>query len=411
VAVPHVSPTGHRFGRPRRLATDPPLSAGPAAQPFQPLPPAPGTYPYHLSLESIIGAPATNTIIQAGVLDFHTMGDTGGINNPTPQLDVAAALEADLKPAPPGGFDPSFLYLLGDCIYFNGEESNYFAQFYDPYTHYTRPILAVPGNHDGEPLPPGQTTLDGFLQNFCTTTPQVNPQSRSSARTTMTQPNVYWTLEAPFVTIVGLYTNISETDGQLDQVQITWLDNELATAPANKALMVTMHHPPVSADDHYGSATNMFQILDAAITKTGRAPDMILAGHVHNYQRFTRTLTIGKNTRQIPYVVAGAGGYHNLHLVAADAAAATLPWRMPAPPNTTLDAFEDTRYGFARVRVDNHQIRFQFLAVAPSPGVAPTSVTPALVDSFALDLTTSTVGPAAAKRALPAKKSLAKRRR
>jgi hypothetical protein len=39
---------------------------------------------------------------------------------------------------------------------------------------------------------------------------------------------------------------------------------------------------------------------------------MVLAGHVHNYQRLTKVLAGGG---QLPHLVAGAGGYHNLHHV------------------------------------------------------------------------------------------------
>lgn len=35
----------------------------------------------------------------------------------------------------------------------------------------------------------------------------------------------------------------------------------------------------------------------------------MFAGHVHAYERFTRSTSKGK----IPYIVAGAGGYWNLH--------------------------------------------------------------------------------------------------
>ena len=41
----------------------------------------------------------------------------------------------------------------------------------------------------------------------------------------MIQPNVYWTLEATFATIIGLYTNVPE-GGMLDQDQIDWLQKE-----------------------------------------------------------------------------------------------------------------------------------------------------------------------------------------
>jgi|GEM_PF-4806061 len=39
---------------------------------------------------------------------------------------------------------------------------------------------------------------------------------------------------------------------------------------------------------------------------------MVIAGHVHDYQRLTKTMSHGT---QIPYLVTGAGGYHNLHAI------------------------------------------------------------------------------------------------
>ncbi len=105
MAAPHLSPTGHRFGRARRLASDPRASARAGSQPFEPLPPPTGTYPFHLALEEVIGASAVAQITES--LDFHVMGETGGINNPTPQLDVATALERDLTVSGTGAFDPS----------------------------------------------------------------------------------------------------------------------------------------------------------------------------------------------------------------------------------------------------------------------------------------------------------------
>ena len=45
-------------------------------------------------------------------------------------------------------------------------------------------------------------------------------------RDAMTQPYVYWTLNAPFVTIVGLYSNTDEFEGDFDQNQVKWLVNE-----------------------------------------------------------------------------------------------------------------------------------------------------------------------------------------
>jgi hypothetical protein len=387
---------GRQFGRPRLLASDPPLSAGLDAQVFRPLPPPPGIYPFRMTLASVVGDTVAAAITEAGTLDFHVMGDTGGIKSPLPQENVAQALEMDL-PAPPakGNFNPSFLYLLGDCIYFRGAEADYYDQFYGPYTNYLPPIFAIPGNHDGGgiPLPPDQTPLDGFLANFCTPTPVINPQSQSSGRHTMTQPNVYWTLQAPFITVIGLYTNVAETDGQLDATQIAWLNEELAAAPAGQAVIVAMHHPPISADDHYGSSNSMFAILDAAIKQVGRAPTMVLAGHVHNYQRFSRTLSVGDGNVVIPYIVVGNGGYHNLHQIASDAASSSLPFPMPNYTGVTLDHFDDGHYGYARVSVTKATATLEYVAVSAPPGVAPAALEPVAQDRVVVDLTSGSIIP------------------
>jgi hypothetical protein len=241
------SPTGHRFGRPRLLAADGPYENTDSSQVFQPLPPPTGVAPYHLELASVLGQPAVDAIVQAGSMTFHMVGDTGGISNPLPQQDVAAALEADLASSA-AGWTPSFLYVLGDCVYFNGQESLYYPQLYEPYAHYTAPILAVPGNHDGDPIDASQTTLDGFVANFCTTTPTVNSAAGDTGRTTMTQPYVYWTLDSPLLTIIGMYTNVPEY-GEIDATPFPGMSG------------VTME----AADDHhYGYAR--VQVTAAALS-------------------------------------------------------------------------------------------------------------------------------------------------
>ena len=45
--------------------------------------------------------------------------------------------------------------------------------------------------------------LAGFIENFCAS----QPKHLDTYRETMTQPYVYWTLKAPFATIIGLYSN------------------------------------------------------------------------------------------------------------------------------------------------------------------------------------------------------------
>jgi hypothetical protein len=376
-----LSPTGHIFGRPPLLAADNSIAlhSFTGSQTFQPLPSATGAYPYRLDLGDVIGADAVNAIVSAGSMTFHVMGDTGGVAQPAPQQIVAQKLDADEPP-------PEFLYLLGDCIYYNGELSQYPQQFYEPYAHYPAPIFAVPGNHDGDPLP-GASSLDGFVANFCTASPQVPSQAQSTGRTTMTQPNVYWTLTTPFVTFIGLYSNVPQ-GGQLDDTQVAWLQSELTAAAPDRAVILTMHHPPISSDSFHGGSAYMFDLIDQVRTQAGRTPDLVLAGHVHNYQRFTRTLAQDGNW-QIPYIVSGSGGYWHLHTMATDAKAATLPWTLPGHDDIQLDTWVDDRHGFLRMTATPTQLSATFFTV-PRPQ-EPWGNPPAAADSFTLDRTTHSV--------------------
>ena len=88
------------------------------------------------------------------------------------------------------------------------------------------------------------------------------------------------------------------------------MTNEFATAPKDKALILALHHPIYSFDDHHSGSPNMADAVQHAINDSRRVPNMVLTAHVHNYQRIERTLVANKQT---PFIVAGAGGYYHLH--------------------------------------------------------------------------------------------------
>ncbi|HEV3322775.1 MAG TPA: metallophosphoesterase [Solirubrobacteraceae bacterium] len=323
-------------------------------QKFEPLPEPTGAFPYHLAT-SAIGIPPAN-----GQRVFHVIGDTGGVKDPNPQLHVAEAMAADLQAGGEGPGRPAFCFHVGDVVYFCGAEREYGPQFYEPYAHYNAPILAIPGNHDGEENSeePGVPSLSAFVENFCASTPHLDPQAGESNRDTMTEPNVYWTLQDELLSVVGMYTNVPE-GGQVQQDQVEWLVGELKSAPTDRALLVALHHPPYSADAHHGGSARMGQLLDEAFQKSGRAPEMVLSGHVHNYQRFTRTI----GGKQVPYLVVGAGGYHNLHKMAPEAGGGALQLPFEAAADCELNSFCDDQWGFLRLTVTPGQIAGSYTAV------------------------------------------------
>ncbi|SRR6266851_1048816 len=318
-----------------------PFSYG--SQKFQPLPNPLTQPPYHYDLESAIpgiGQQAQNW----GRLVFHTVGDTGGIKNPDYQTHVAATMKGDLNKKP--GDAPNFFYHLGDVVYYNGQISEYYGQFYEPYNHYTPPIIAIPGNHDGDPIDASQTSLDGWVAYFMTPTPRINPEAHDAPRVSMSLPNVYFTLNCPFVTIIGMYTNVPE-GGSIDSVQQQWLTNEFATAPTGKALILALHHPVYSFDDHHSGSPHMADAVQQAINDSRRVPNMVLAAHVHNYQRIERALVKAAKT---PFLVIGNGGYFHMHgMNASDGT---------QDPNTkaTLIKSNHTNHGYATLTADAKNI-------------------------------------------------------
>jgi hypothetical protein len=324
-------------------------------QRFEPLPTPLGDPPYHYNLETAVPGIGKRAA-KAGKIIFHTVGDTGGIKHPESQQAVAAAMKADLNQ--PEARRPAFFYHLGDVVYYNGEHDQYYEQFYDPYNHYDAPILSIPGNHDGDPVDDSAVSLDGWVAYFMTATPHVDPESRDAERVTMSQPNVYFTLDCPFATIIGMYTNVPE-HGSVDSVQQQWLTNEFATAPKDKALLCCLHHPVYSFDDHHSGSARMADVVQQAINDSRRVPNMVLTAHVHNYQRIERTILKGKAT---PFLVAGHGGYWNLHRI--------IPADGVTDPDTgaKLVVSERKRHGYVTLTIDADTISGSMTAVGKEEG-------------------------------------------
>ena len=348
---------------------------------FRDLPNPSGKPPYHLDLKSIVPAADYKAIVTSKKLVFHLNGDMGGINYDVPQTLVAKGMEGDFDPKAKPGNNPAFLYICGDCVYFNGEVKEYYNQFYRPYEFYPAAIFAVPGNHDGENLP-GDNSLTGFLRNFCATQPVKMPESGDSHRTAMVQPNVYWTLVTPMASFVGLYSNVPE-GGEIKAPQTDWLIEQLKSLPTDVPLIVSLHHPIYSADDHHSGSTHMKQVLEQAVTAAKRHPDMVFAGHVHNYQRLTKVLS---NGTQIPYLVTGAGGYHNLHsIIKVNGQAMITPvvFNDKTGDPVTLERFSDDHHGFLRLEITEKLVVGRYFVV-PRPQ-EPYSKPSKMIDYFEFD--------------------------
>ena len=309
------------------------------------------------------GAAKVTAIENAKQIVFHSVGDTGSVIGPETQSLVADKMVSDFDEANSADV-PSFFFHLGDVVYFFGEATYYYDQFFEPFRAYPAPILAVAGNHDGVVYPKDpETTLEAFLRNFCAANPTTSPDAGMLSRTTMIQPGVYFTFDAPFVRILGLYSNVLEDPGvisseggtnPLSDVQITFLTTALKRIKSEKyagAVIIAVHHPPYTGGATHGGSPQMLADIDGACKAAGVWPHAVFSGHAHNYQRYTRTV----NGLQIPFMVAGCGGHSPL-----SAMRGTFRTPFKIDNTLTLESYDDTDYGYLRVVVNAQSMTIEF---------------------------------------------------
>ncbi|MBM3201769.1 MAG: hypothetical protein FJZ56_05110 [Chlamydiae bacterium] len=347
----------------------------------------------NMDLRDFLSDELLEKIDDAKEIVFHSLGDTGrcnqrkGVNN---EESVADAMSRELHEE--NSNPPAFLFHLGDLVYYLGQSQYYYEQFYDPFSNYDRPIFAIPGNHDGssaernvlgekEPLGP-------FLKNFCSKKPIHAPDAGGVARTTMTQPGVYFTLDAPYVSIIGLYTNclegpgvISSEGGDYPKVtdqQLAFLTSELKRlAPQRKAgkraIIIATHAPFYSAISGV-SSQGMINDLEKCCEEAGIYPDVLLAGHIHIYSRNTLTLPSGK---EIPTIISGSGGYELETPPPSSPPAGTVIGPL------TVNVPYIRKYGYLKLKVNEEKITIGFYS--PTIGGAEE------LDSVTVDLKTERI--------------------
>ena len=357
---------------------------------LEPVPqPAGGAVEPILTLAQVYGAQGaavTAAIQSAGQIVFHAVGDTGSVDGPTTQSLVADKMVSDFDEDDPADA-PSFFFHLGDLVYYFGEATYYYDQFYEPYRNYPAPVVAIAGNHDGVVYPgDSATTLEAFLNNMCAPSPVVTADAGGLSRTAMIAPGVYFTFDSPFVRILGLYSNVLEDPGVisdengtntvLDQRQVGFLTTALERVVSESyagAVIIAVHHPPFTGGSEHGGSPQMLADIDSACTAAGFWPHAVFSGHAHNYQRYTRTV----NDMQTPYIVAGCGGHSPL---SAMRATYRTPYKID--DTLTLESYDDTDYGYLRVVVNAETMTIEFHPEADG------GVTKTPDDTVTIDLST-----------------------
>ncbi|AOM77074.1 metallophosphoesterase family protein [Pedobacter steynii] len=352
---------------------------------FQALPLPSGSYPYRLNLE------VQQLPEKPQAMVFHMVGDTGGFKQPDLQKQIAGQMAQQYLNAICPEERPSFLYHLGDIVYHYGEADQYESQFLQPYESYPGPIYAIAGNHDTDVnpnCPEPYESLEAFYAAFCNTCPATIHFGTGLKRKSQVQPHVYWTMQAPLATIIGLHTNVPKY-GCIKQEQKDWFIKELKEAAkhsADKAIIVCMHHAPYSADVNHGSSQPMIEFLESAFEEAGVKPDIVFSGHVHNYQRFSKHYSDGKT---LPFIVAGAGGFDELHGL-ADPYEPSYRAESELFHQVELDNYCDNRHGFLKISIEKTPFSFAIKGAyytLPGKDALDNDQEATLFDHFTVDLT------------------------
>jgi uncharacterized protein YukJ len=266
--------------------------------------------PPQLDLETVVGPMVPGFVDTNGTqtIAFDMIGDSGAVTAATYKGEQSVG---DLITGLAKTSQPAFLYHVGDVVYYYGEKQFYYGQFAEVFQNYPAPIFAIPGNHDGLIHDADQVSLESFLAAFCAEQPGPWDGFGGIRRSTMIQPGVYWTLDAPLVSIIGLYSNCGESRGQINDHQLAFLLGELQRLKpdrdANKrAVILAIHHMPRW---HLGNSDPVSKAIDATCTQAGLWPDAVVAGHAHLFQRLTRVKGAADAPHDIPYLINGAGGY------------------------------------------------------------------------------------------------------
>jgi hypothetical protein len=191
--------------------------------------------------------------------------------------DVATGNLIDARPG-------ARVFTAGDNAYPNGSASDFTTKYepaWGPFKNRTSPS---PGNHDYNTF-----GASGYKTYF-----------GSVAGLRLVNPTYYvYTLGA--WRVYALDSNISMAVGS---AQYNFVQNDLAT---NGALceLAYWHHPIASSGEHGNDARArpIFALFDA------QGGDLVLNGHDHNYERFTKINSLGQvSASGVRQIIVGTGG-------------------------------------------------------------------------------------------------------
>ena len=255
-----------------------------------------------------------------GDFSFIVIGDTG--EGDLSQMSLRSQLIAASNRE-----DVKFLVVSSDVVYPDGKMKDYERNFYMPFMGFTKPIYALPGNHDWF------DANEGFNANFldrdsaaialrarlaedlgtdAVTTGQLFDEITTEAERLRgvygirngRQRGPYFEMHKPGFSLIAVDTGITR---RLDERQSRWLDEALDRAGGNFK-MVVLGHPFYVAGKYVGGNDPAFQQIRDTLLR--HSVGITLAGDTHDFEFYREQIDQdGKPREMLNFVNGGGGAY------------------------------------------------------------------------------------------------------
>ncbi len=247
---------------------------------------------------------------------------------------------------------PNFLVITGDLVRRGGSAADWevWDQETQPWRQAGIPILPVLGNHDTSGAPDAAP----YFQRF--------PELK----------NLHW-----YTVRAGncLFIMLESDPNNPDSPQWKWFLRQLRKVPNDVQFLFIVQHHPMATRSHKSmpGGGHSLRPIDGRMAllledrqKQLKIPIIVLAGHVHNYERYVHG--------GVTYITTGGGG--------------ATPYEIPREPDDPYRG-QGAAYSYCRITVDRQSLRFESVKVEITEGQANFTV----ADSFQL-------GPGQAKPAV-----------
>ncbi|KAF5767765.1 putative Acid phosphatase [Helianthus annuus] len=251
-------------------------------------------------------------------IEFVVVGDLGQTEWTSSTLEHINASNYDV------------LLLPGDLSYADTQQPLWdsFGRLVQPYAS-RRPWMVTQGNHEQEIFP---IIYPKGFKAYNARWPMPYEESGSNS-------NLYYSFDVvgTHIIMLGSYTDFS-----VDSDQYKWLMNDLAKVDRSLTpwLIVLLHAPWYNSNmAHQGEGESMRLAMEKMLYDSG--VDMVFAGHVHAYERFTRVYANNAAPCGPIYITIGDGGNRE---------GLAMAYKEPSP---SISLFREASFGHGRLRIIN----------------------------------------------------------